>query len=243
MNPSPEQIAEWRKEFELNNPQNLHYFIEGALRTRRYIDRLTQSSWAGYLRARTEQATEIAALKKELSSVYKGVKIRIPTDTMEQEFANYERRGYAKASTDMAVLKALVETLKNEARAHAMEAGSANATINEINQFISGATGEPGNWHGAQPVKKYIAEIMPLAKFGAMVLQAARDIDNSFLDVDGFDIETYAARANVVQEITVTAPCGESCACAGIVGQAGFPTLCIRTTENIEATIDKVLED
>jgi len=92
-------------------------------------------------------------------------------------------------------------------------------------------------------LKTQIEELMPLARFGAMVLQAARDIDNSFLDVDGFDIETYAARANVVQEITVTAPCGESCACAGIVGQAGFPTLCIRTTENIEATIEQLLKD
>jgi hypothetical protein len=92
-------------------------------------------------------------------------------------------------------------------------------------------------------LKAQIAEIMPLAKFGAMVLQAARDIDSSFLDVDGFDIETYAARANVVQEITATEPCGESCACAGIIGQAGFPSLCIRTTENIEATITKLLKD
>ena len=53
-------------------------------------------------------------------------------------------------------LEALNETLKNEAQIHAMEAKSANATINEINQFISGATGEPANWHGAQPVKEFV---------------------------------------------------------------------------------------
>jgi hypothetical protein len=159
-------------------------------------------------------------------------------------------RRCTEQATEIAELKALAANLKQEAQMHAMEARGANATINEINQFISGATGEPANWHGAQPVKEFVnelkaklAELMPLAKFGAMVLQAARDIDSSFLDVDGFDIEAYAARANVVQEITATEPCGESCACAGIIGQAGFPSLCIRTTENIEATITKLLKD
>lgn len=53
-------------------------------------------------------------------------------------------------------LEALAETMKNEAQIHAMEAKTANATINEVNQFISGATGEPANWHGAQPVKDFV---------------------------------------------------------------------------------------
>jgi hypothetical protein len=74
MTPTPAQIAEWRENFELNNPQNLHYFIEGALHTCRYTDRLTQSSWAGYIRARTEQATEIAELKAKLAELTSALK-------------------------------------------------------------------------------------------------------------------------------------------------------------------------
>jgi hypothetical protein len=127
MNPSPEQIAEWREKAATA------YMADDS------VNDLVHPILAyefGYLRARTEQATEIAELK------------------------------------------ALAANLKQEAQIHAMEARGANATINEINQFISGATGEPANWHGAQPVKEYvnglkaqIAELMPLAKFGALVLK------------------------------------------------------------------------
>lgn len=53
-------------------------------------------------------------------------------------------------------LEALSANLKQEAQIHAMEARGANATINEINQFISGGSGEPANWHGAQPVKDFV---------------------------------------------------------------------------------------
>lgn len=51
----------------------------------------------------------------------------------------------------------LVERLRQEAIDHAGEARTANSTIYEIYQVISGATGEPGNWHGAEPVRAYVA--------------------------------------------------------------------------------------
>lgn len=50
-------------------------------------------------------------------------------------------------------LKDLNEHLKIEAQGHAQEAKTANATIAEIYQCVSGATGEVGSWHGAQPVR------------------------------------------------------------------------------------------
>jgi hypothetical protein len=76
----------------------------------------------------------------------------------ETNHANYY---YEAGEVDSRIteLEALAETLKNEAQMHAMEAKSANATINEINQFISGATGEPANWHGAQPVKDFVNDL------------------------------------------------------------------------------------
>jgi hypothetical protein len=38
------------------------------------------------------------------------------------------------------------------------EARCANHTIYQIYQLVTGATGEPGNWNGAEPVKALIAE-------------------------------------------------------------------------------------
>lgn len=59
----------------------------------------------------------------------------------------------------IAELESLSERLKQEAQIHAQEARTANSTIAEIYQACSGATGEPGNWHGAEPVRRRIAEL------------------------------------------------------------------------------------
>jgi hypothetical protein len=56
-------------------------------------------------------------------------------------------------------LEALCERLKLEAQGHAQEAQTANATIAEIYQVCSGRTGEPGNWHGAEPVRERITAL------------------------------------------------------------------------------------
>lgn len=52
-------------------------------------------------------------------------------------------------------LRNLADRLKQEAQQHAMEARGANSTIAEIYQIISYGKGEPGNWNGAEPVRKY----------------------------------------------------------------------------------------
>lgn len=49
--------------------------------------------------------------------------------------------------------EALAERMRQEAQAHAMEVRTANSTIYEIYQVVSGGKGEPGNWHGAEPVR------------------------------------------------------------------------------------------
>lgn len=58
--------------------------------------------------------------------------------------------------------EALAERLKLEAQGHAMEARTANSTIHEIYQVVSGATGESGNWHGAKPIHEYAARMKAL---------------------------------------------------------------------------------
>ena len=67
--------------------------------------------------------------------------------------------GRRDIQTRITELEALSERLKQEAQIHAMEARTANATIHEIYQLITGATGEPANWHGAEPVREYIASM------------------------------------------------------------------------------------
>jgi hypothetical protein len=51
----------------------------------------------------------------------------------------------------------LVERLRQEAQMHAMEARTANGTLNQIYQLCSGAKGEKGNWNGALPVRDVLA--------------------------------------------------------------------------------------
>lgn len=53
-------------------------------------------------------------------------------------------------------LRNLADRLKQEAQIQAMEARSANSTVNEIYQIISGSKGELANYHGAEPVRKYV---------------------------------------------------------------------------------------
>lgn len=58
----------------------------------------------------------------------------------------------------LAKAESLSDQLKLAAQVHAQESRTANATIAEIYQLVTGATGEPGDWNGAEPVRTYIAQ-------------------------------------------------------------------------------------
>lgn len=66
-------------------------------------------------------------------------------------------------------LEALTDRLKQEAQIHAQEARTANATIAEIYQAVTGSTGEPGNWNGARPV---VEKLRALEAHNAVLLEA-----------------------------------------------------------------------
>jgi hypothetical protein len=69
--PTHSQIAEWREEFETTYLPE-HLVQRGGV----YIDRDIQHSWQGYLRARTEQATEVAELagaEAEIAALKQGL--------------------------------------------------------------------------------------------------------------------------------------------------------------------------
>lgn len=55
---------------------------------------------------------------------------------------------------DKATLIAENDTLRQEAIGHAQEARTQRTTVHEIYQIVSGGRGEPGDWNGAEPVRK-----------------------------------------------------------------------------------------
>ena len=57
------------------------------------------------------------------------------------------------AKSELDRLRNLVAILQQQAEIHAQEARTANATIYEAYQAVTGATGEPGNWNGARPIR------------------------------------------------------------------------------------------
>jgi hypothetical protein len=98
--------------------------------------------------------------------------------------------------------EALAERLKREAVQHAQEARTANATIAEAYQAVTGGAGEPGNWHGAEPI---IAEITRLhseieryreaLKLAAEMLTKASLCDDERLD-EGLSVIRRALTEN-----------------------------------------------
>jgi hypothetical protein len=89
-----------------------------------------------------------------------------------------------------------------QAQGHASEARTANSTIYEIYQVLSGGTGEPGNWHGAEPAREYVARVEAanatlvrdtLEKAAKWHDQRARDTP------DAFEMEFHQASAKALR--------------------------------------------
>jgi len=69
-----------------------------------------------------------------------------------------EEQSIRDATEVIGTLTAERELLLQEAKIHAQEARTQRSTVHEIYQLITGATGEPGDWHGAEPVRALLAE-------------------------------------------------------------------------------------
>ncbi len=65
----------------------------------------------------------------------------------------------AELTAENTRLKDLTADLRQQAEAHAQEARTQRSTVHEIYQIISGGTGEPGDWNGAEPVREYVARM------------------------------------------------------------------------------------
>lgn len=100
----------------------------------------------------SERIPAVKALQEELACA---------TADCEREVAigNEYLQKIAALQDENERLNTLVERVKLEATIHAQEARTANATVAEIYQAVTKATGEPGNWNGAKPVTDYIATL------------------------------------------------------------------------------------
>ncbi len=87
---------------------------------------------------------------------------------------------------------ALIERMKMEAQIHAQEARTANATIAEIYQCVCGATGEPGNWNGAEPVREKLT---------------AQDARIAELERDAARLDHLQKRGSTVELVNISDEC------------------------------------
>jgi hypothetical protein len=179
MNPSPEQIAEWRETFESKYTPEELFFQCGE-----YSDRYIQHDWQGYLRRCTEQATEIAALKDDLQFVERWAVHHGTKSHMTPENALSVIQHYPAITT---ITKSYVD-------------GKVPDTFNPYAQIAA--------------LKAQIAELMPLAKFGAIVLRTYKEGYVSDEELGNFALTSKC----VMQPFEEYAP-------------------------NVEATITKILKD
>ena len=76
-----------------------------------------------------------------------------------REITRHRTEATAQQAAEIAELRAEIERLRGErdnaiqqAQAWKMEAMSHKSTVHQAYQHITGATGEPGNWNGANPI-------------------------------------------------------------------------------------------
>ena len=69
---------------------------------------------------------------------------------------------------------ALSDRLRQEAEIHAQEARTMKAIVHEAYQVATGATGEPGNWNGAQPIRDALERVRKEARREGMEEAAQR---------------------------------------------------------------------
>lgn len=76
----------------------------------------------------------------------------------------------ASLRAEVELLKDLCGRMKLEAQIHAQEARTSSATIAEIYQCVTGSTGEPGNWNGANPVRERIETLIAALKVARLAM-------------------------------------------------------------------------
>ena len=110
-----------------------------------HSDIARNASWEAWQAVTAKYTTRIAELETKYAEA-----ARWNGDYTEALSYERAKRKSAEAERDR---------LKMEAQIHAQEARTQRATVHEIYQLCTGSTGEPGDWHGAEPVRALVAEL------------------------------------------------------------------------------------
>jgi hypothetical protein len=100
----------------------------------------------------------------------------------------------------------MYEACKLQAQIHAQEATTANSTIAEIYQLVTGSSGEPGNWNGAAPIRKLIAERNALLRAARKVLKHLNDRIDQAVSEGGHSVPVFDGIAELHTAIEKTSP-------------------------------------
>jgi DNA repair exonuclease SbcCD ATPase subunit len=80
------------------------------------------------------------------------------SEAIKEEF-DADMRTIAELQKRIGELEAERDSLKLQAVAQAQEMRSHKSSLHEAYQYITGATGEPGNWNGARPIKEAVDKL------------------------------------------------------------------------------------
>jgi hypothetical protein len=93
----------------------------------------------------------------------------------------------------------LIDRLRLEAQIHAQEARTQRATVHEIYQLVTGGTGEPGDWNGAEPVRQALESIRLEERERCAVIcdevERQQEIDNGAANTGGAQVCADAIRS------------------------------------------------
>ena len=85
-----------------------------------------------------------------------------------------------------------VEALKLQAQVWASEARAQKATVHACYEAITGKTGEPGDWNGAEPIRRYVAERDALALSQGRLLEfLIPEFLEAMADIGRYGFEKY----------------------------------------------------
>lgn len=107
----------------------------------------------------TENEEFLEALLSYTQADVDGIMVNVSRQSIQETVDAY----HTQAAT-ITELQALNERLKQEAIKHAHEARAQRSTVHEINQIVSGATGEKADWNGAEPVRKAFTDLQARLK-------------------------------------------------------------------------------
>lgn len=101
-------------------------------------------------------------------------------------------------------LTTLSHHLKQQAIGNAQEMRTQKSIVREMYQVLTGATGEPGDWNGAEPARKVMAELAALREGATVTYRVEELLDGTDIDLWQFDNlqDALSAKKRVIGNAT-----------------------------------------